>query len=834
MGAVLAPLVLGAGASAQALAVASFGINAALYVGTSAVSYFISQPAAEASADPGRKLSVAMGGAVPQSIGVGRFITAGQISYAGVFARKSGRLTNYAVRQYILTDYPIDGGVGIWYAGRKCAVDWEDPFYINGNLVGYPITTFRRDDVDYKWVKFHDGRQTTPDAFLRDQFGSAEAHPYGANRIGYGRGIAVLTERYHKKKFTSLGEPRFIVDGMRCYDPRKDSTNGGSGSHRWNDPDTHEPTRNLAVIYGHIRRGITYDGERLFGGLNYPAYMLDNDSYFAAMNACDENVSLAGGGTEKRFAGGGEIDLSGRVSDVLDKLLAAMAGRVVETGGRSRLYVGGVGANVLSITDGDIVVTEPEDGEDGPDPDDIFNTVTGTYTSLEDAGETTAYRKKTNAAALARDGEELTRPLDLYFCQSNSQGQRVARQALEEGQRWIKRGIVLPPWARGLKPTDAIGWSGKKFIVGDVTPLRNGNVHVKLREANAADDDWSTDDEEEWDNGGYIDETLDPDDFTVTASPVSITDDDGTGRRPAIKVVPSAAVLDGETWADIKDEFENARALLFRVRKKLGAQKVIVPDGRLDAFFEDGEAEFTHNSFLPGLKVQIRTAVELAGGTVSDWSGWQDVELTNVRLRSDDLADGAVKTVNLDGSAVTTPKVGKGQISISGFNKGKKTHEFTNTAKQKGSDYVITTGAGDNKKNWAFEIDADGGAQLFMDVDFSFSVSYETNANTDDIKQSKNYAKGTLKLYRLDDAEGAKKIDIDKWTLDTRKKKPNSPMKINKKVKGIYMAGALLGTKGKARIYLTWDWEGRRQSGSVGKWSANVKEATIRISYNRR
>lgn len=648
MAAVIAPMIVGAGASVSALAAATLGVNVALYAGTTALSYFISQPEQAATSERGSNLSVALGGAVPQKIGFGRIETAGHLSYAGTCGRSSDWPNNYAVRQYVLFDYPIEGGVGIWYGGRKCTVDWESPFTLDGALVGYPITTFRKSGADYKWVKILTGGQNAADPWLRVKFGSADKRPYGAARVGFGRAIAVLTERYDKKKYTSLGEPRFVVDAMKCYDPRKDSTNGGSGSHRWGTPNTHEHTTNLAVVYYNIRRGIYYDGERLFGGLNYPAYMLDNDSYFAAMNACDENVSLKGGGTEKRYVGGGEIDISGRVTDALDKLLTCMNGRVVEAGGISRLYVGGVGANVLSITDDDIVITEPEDGEEGPDPDEIFNTVTGVYTEPGDAGEAIAFRKKADADALARDGEELTRALDQIYCRSNSQAQRVAKAAAKEGQRWIKRGIVLPPWARVLKPTNCIGWSAKKFIVGDVTPLRNGNVHVKLREANASDTDWTDDDEDDWDVGGYDDETLAAENFTADISAVSITDDDGTGRRPGLLFEPSSAVLGGDVWANVKADYENARALLFQVRKKNGGQKVIVPDGRIDDFFEDGTAEFTHNAFLAGLKVQVRVRVELIGGQLTDWPAtWTDVTLTNARFANADIAVDAVDTDNV-------------------------------------------------------------------------------------------------------------------------------------------------------------------------------------------
>lgn len=672
---------------------ATIGTSVAMLAGTTALQYFLAQQSQQSDPDRGRKLEVALGGAVPQSIIFGETETAGHLAYAGTWGVSGQRANNYAVRVYVLADYPIDDMKSmIWYGGRKCTINWGETRTVGGVNIGSPVTTLRKGGKDYLWVKFLSGRQTTPENYLRTKFGGAATRPYTADMVGYGRPIAIVTARYDKEG-AGLQEPLFALQGMWCYDPRKDSTNGGSGSHRWDNPATHEFTKNAAVIYYHIRRGVYYDGERLFGGLNYPAYMLDNDTYFAAMNTCDVNVTLAGGGTEKQFEAGGEIDISGRVSDVLDRLLAVMNGRVVEDGGTSRLYCGAIGASVFSFTDDDIVFTEPEDGEDVPSSDDIFNTVTGTYTEPGDAGQVSAFRKKTNADALARDGEEITKAIDLSFCRRNSQGQRVAKMMADEGQRWKTRGIVLPPFARGkLQPvnvnswtSDENGWSAKKFIDGDVTPMRDGNVQVRLREADPADGGWTTGDEDSWDTGTYDDLAPDPEEFTATITAISLTDDAGNNRRPGIRFVPSATVLGGAAWADIKDEFEDCEALFYTVRKKLGAQKVIAR-GRLDDFFEDGEDDITRASFLPGLQVQVQYRIKLASGRFTAWSGWTDITLTNARLKiqtdTDDNDIDLVLTENIEtkqiwskGSfpyAKSDPDEPGGFVSISGGGGDKK------------------------------------------------------------------------------------------------------------------------------------------------------------------
>lgn len=619
--------------------------SAALLAGTTAIQIFMARSEEQPEPDRGQKLLVALGGAVPQSILFGETETAGHLYYAGTWGRPGMHANNYAVEAYIMADLTAEGSKStFWYGGRKCTIDLDNEHFVDGSNIGHPVTTLRKGGQDYVWVKFHDGSQTEADSYLRAKFGGSAKRPYTNKMIGYGRPLAIVTIRYDKEG-SGIQEQLFVYKGSRFYDPRKDSTNGGSGSHRWGQRNTYEFTKNRAVIYYNIRRGIYRDDERLFGGLNYPAYMLDNDSYFASMNKCDENFALAGGGTEKRFEGGGEIDLSGRVTDALNKLLIGMNGRVTEDGGISKLFVGPIGASVLSITDGDLIVTERREGDECPHPDDIFNIVTGTYIEPGDAGETASFRKKTDADALARDGVEITKPLDLPWVRSNTQAQRLAKLALKEGQRWRKRAIVLPPYARKLRPCDVItwtsekeGWSNKKFICGDVTIRKNGLVQVRLTEADASDGDWTVDDEDAFDTGEFDDVVPDPEDFTATITAVGITDDTGKNRRPGIRFEPSTAVLSGFTWGDIKSEFEDCAALLWQVRKKNGSQKVIAK-GRSDDFFEDGEDEVSRHAFLPSLQVQVKYRIELANGRLTGWSGWNDLTLGAYGIDDEDTTD---------------------------------------------------------------------------------------------------------------------------------------------------------------------------------------------------
>jgi hypothetical protein len=87
-----------------------------------------------------------------------------------------------------------------------------------------------------------------------------------------------------------------IGNGALLYDPRKDSTLGGSGPHRYTNPNTWEFSRNLALMrLWHLCHPVG-------GKLSYSDMYLPD--WINAANVCDQNVINRSGGTEKRYHGG--------------------------------------------------------------------------------------------------------------------------------------------------------------------------------------------------------------------------------------------------------------------------------------------------------------------------------------------------------------------------------------------------------------------------------------------------------------------------------------------------------------------------------------------------
>lgn len=683
---VIAPLIVGAGASAAALNAATIGVSLALYPATIAASYFIQQAIAP-KPETGTKLNAELGGAVPQSWIFGEKETAGSFIYTGIWGR-SGKTPNaFLANVYCLQDLRSEGFTARFWTSKKNAINTGETWTLDGNNMGNPVPVFDDGSEHHLGVKYLDGTQTVADGYLRDKFGSAD-RPWTADMIGKGRTLAIVTQKYNKKEPEGEVQPLFVVKGVRLYDWRLDGTNGGTGSHRYGTYSTYEYTANPVVIIYNIMRGIYYGSDWFYGGQAWPAERFDNDSWTAAANVCDENVSLAAGGTEKRYRVGGEVETTEEPWTVIERLLKACSGRIVESGGVYKIYCGGIGASVFSFTDDDIITSEELTGKLFPARESIANTIGGTYVEPENAGAPKAFKSKVDADALEDDGDVRATSMDFEYVRSNTQAQRLARLALKDNRRFRTFTVAFWAHARKLEPCDVVSWTStrfgftsKKFIVGDVQLRDDGVVIVNLREADATDADWDTSNEDSYEVGVYGDIATTTQSLSATVTAVSIKDDDDNNRRPAIRI---QATLDAD--------FVDCQALRWQVRKGV-SNTAIIARGRGLGFFDPDDADYgdmtvTDNSFMPGRTVQVRYKIDPESDRETAWSDWVSVTLTNARLRNEDLAAGAVKTDNLDGSAVTTPKVSPKTIEgrFGWADKKGKTQTWSNVTKPKKTD----------------------------------------------------------------------------------------------------------------------------------------------------
>lgn len=120
-------------------------------------------------------------------------------------------------------------------------------------------------------------------------------------------------------------------DWLCVYDWRKDSTSGGSGAHRRDNPATWEYTANPVVCWVHDKWAVQgYDWTRRFSRVL--------DILTAEADAADELVDKQGGGTVRRYEAFVWYDAEGDPKETDDRFRASCDGWMTELGDGSLIF----------------------------------------------------------------------------------------------------------------------------------------------------------------------------------------------------------------------------------------------------------------------------------------------------------------------------------------------------------------------------------------------------------------------------------------------------------------------------------------------------------------
>ncbi|WP_246100455.1 phage tail protein, partial [Cereibacter sediminicola] len=418
----------------------------------------------------------------------------------------------------------------------------------------------------------------------------------------------------HKREvFNNLPSVRFEIQGIPLYDPRKDSTAGGSGSQRWATPATWTQTTNPIVMVYNIMRGIRLPDGNSWGG-ECAAGDLPLASWAAAMNECDV---VPAGATAAQYRAGLEISVEEEPADVIEELLKACSGQIVDVGGTWKVRVGGPGLPVLFITDEDVLADQDQVLEPFPGLSDTWNGVHAAYPEPDSLWEVKDAPPRYNAAFEAADGgRRLVADLRLPAVPYRAQVQQLMEGWIREERRFRRHRLVLPPEAAVLEPLDAIGWSSsrhgyaaKSFEIFEMSDdLMTMSQSVGLRERDAGDYNWTASD--------LLPSPIAapgvsvPPPITVPAFAASATvirNATGVATRPAILM----------TWTG--QEAEDARGLQWEVRVQATAETVAAGSVLAVA---SGRALVTEG-ILPETAYEVRAQLVSERATV--WSGWISV-----------------------------------------------------------------------------------------------------------------------------------------------------------------------------------------------------------------
>ena len=395
------------------------------------------------------------GGTIPQRLIFGRYATAGQMVAPMMVYQTDGNPNEWLVYVISLADKPVTGLGRLFIDGRPQTIDGNPAASAHADTMGATMLGDGDGDDslrDKVYIRFHNGRQTTPDAYLRRVFGAYPERPWTADMIGTGVAYVVVTFKGKSQDGDYSGFPsiKFEVDGHALYDPR-DATQSATNEATW------KFTRNPAIIAYNILRGISIPGGSTWG---VGARRFVQSYVIAAANICDQVISAPGGGTRVRYQAGLEVSVADEPHQALTEITKAMAGEVADMGGTWLLSAGDPGGSVLSITDDDIIVTDSRNLRPYPGLDETVNAIHASYPDPAQQWEAKEAVPLYNAAYEAADGgRRLVAEVDFPAVPYPVQVRALMREMLADHRRMRTHVITLPPDALGLLLGDHIAWT---------------------------------------------------------------------------------------------------------------------------------------------------------------------------------------------------------------------------------------------------------------------------------------------------------------------------------------------------------------------------------------
>jgi len=309
------------------------------------------------------------------------------------------------------------------------------------------------------WVRFHVG---TMDQAADPQL-IAHANPAGRwtpSHRGAGCCYVVVTSRMEADNLTSPASLLFEVRGAPLYDPRFDSTVGGSGSQRQNDQNTWAYSDNPAVMMFNLERGI-YNGTEKIVGRGTAMSRLPLSEWFTAMNICDEGMP---DGSKRYTAALIASSGDGVTHDSnMTPLREACAGSWVESVSGEYPIVGANQAVVATITDDDINWEKPFTLSLTRPRAELVNTVAGNYISPDAFYETVPLATRIDDTALALDRERLASKVDYTAITDHRVGDRLADIAIRASRYQANGQFTIHPKFLELKVGSWVNYQSDRY-----------------------------------------------------------------------------------------------------------------------------------------------------------------------------------------------------------------------------------------------------------------------------------------------------------------------------------------------------------------------------------
>lgn len=334
------------------------------------------------------------------------------------------------------------------------------------------------------------------------------------------RGIAYM---YAQLKFNSDAFPQglpnisAVIEGKKVFDPRTSTT---------------AYSNNAALCIRDYLTDTRY-------GLACSASEIDDTSFIAAANVCDENVTLAAGGTQKRYTLNGTFQTNGAPKKIIENMLTSCGGILTYTNGKFRLLVAEYRSPSITLTQDDfhgpiqLAATQSQQ--------ENYNSIKGVYSPESNGFVATDYPPITSATFVSEDnGETRYLDYDLPYTTNSPRAQRLAKIILYRNRQQVVLQCQLSMKGFDLAVGDTCyvtlpryGFNNKVFEVAEWNVAVVGGsdlgVDVTLRETNSAVYDWNADETDFQEDNSTL-----PDPFVIPAPIVTATDIVQTFQQGAI------------------------------------------------------------------------------------------------------------------------------------------------------------------------------------------------------------------------------------------------------------------------------------------------------------
>lgn len=570
-------------------------------------------------------------GVVPRSFIFGEFVSAGSLIYANTWGEVDHTPNAFLTMVIALSDLPVNSLQELWVNGEKCTYSTSE---IHADW-GYRVPEFvGTDGTPYLWAEFHDGTQTSA-GWLSSHFNATDfpLRPWPSTSIGYGVSYVTMTARVNNNLFPGFPQLKFVMNGINLYDPREDTTVGGSGSQRINNPSTWTFSKNPMVVLYNILSGLFYNDIWIFGLQNLPQARLPFDAWSAAMNECDVLTLNNEGLYDPQYITGGEVSVNSQAADIIDNILTACNARLAEIGGTYKPVVGAATGSVYGLSDDDLITTEQQTFDQFPSLTNIINTLTAQYPEPTQGWVATDAPQQQDATALASDNTVLSTQVSYAFAPYLEQVERLMLSALAEGRKFRVHTLTLPPEAWVLEPNDIItytsnrnGYDNKQFRINLLNDNANLDIMAIISEVDPSDYDYDP-------SSDYIPKTNGP--LNVEYPPTQLVD----------SFTAEGITITGDTGAEAPGIYTTWTSAVDDVTA-IHIQVVLASDTSIIVFDQSTPAWYQGTfivaaGLVPNTAYKVRSIFVVNDGRSVDWTSYVDVTTPDI----------STTLVNLDGLA---------------------------------------------------------------------------------------------------------------------------------------------------------------------------------------